>query len=113
MVKPIIEYNYTLFAIRNSSNIKKYTRIIRAQLSTDELTILYFNCLSPLVDNGQFLDLVRDHAMLEHMNFTSEAGRNIAVSLQDLKKYVGVENQIGSNGAFGKNGFIKHLLNIY
>jgi hypothetical protein len=94
----------------DNSNKKKYIRIIRSQLSTDELTILYFNCLSPLVDNGQFLELVRKHAILEHINFTCDRERNIPVSLQDIEKYVGVGTQIGSNGAFGTNSFIKHFL---
>lgn len=32
----------------------KYARILRAQLSSDEIAMLFFNCLSSKVDNGQF-----------------------------------------------------------
>ena len=47
---------------------KKYSNILRAQLSNQELSLLFFNCLSSEVDGGQFKDLVIYFKLLEHLN---------------------------------------------
>ncbi|CAK1803463.1 Phage abortive infection protein [Vibrio crassostreae] len=46
---------------------EKYARILRAQLSSDEIAVLFFNCLSPKVDSGQFKSFVITYKMLEHL----------------------------------------------
>ena len=46
---------------------KRYTNFIRAQLSSNELGVLFYNCLS---DRGaKFKDLVEKYALLEDMRF--------------------------------------------
>ncbi|WP_429067902.1 putative phage abortive infection protein [Aeromonas veronii] len=45
----------------------KYTGILRAQLSRDELTVLFINCMGNMVDNGEFRKLLTRYHMLEHM----------------------------------------------
>src|SRR5690606_20728284 len=50
---------------------KQYTGIIRAQLSSEELSLLFINCLEGVCDDGQFKDLLVRYAMLEHLPFTT------------------------------------------
>ena len=61
------------------STQKKYSNILRAQLSNQELSLLLLNCLCPYVDNGQFRKLVIHFELLEHIDITYEmAEDNIA-----------------------------------
>jgi len=53
---------------------KKYSNILRAQLSNQELTILVLNCLCPLSDNGQFRKLAIHFELLEHLDITYKIG---------------------------------------
>lgn len=46
---------------------KKYSSILRAQLSASELILLFYNCAYSLVDQGEFRNLLVRYAMLEHM----------------------------------------------
>ncbi|NYR11094.1 hypothetical protein HC000_01060 [Pseudoalteromonas sp. MIP2626] len=58
---------------------KKYSNILRAQLSNQELTLLFLNCLCSSVDNGQFRKLVIHFELLEHLDITYNlGGDNIA-----------------------------------
>lgn len=50
----------------------KYARILRAQLSSNELTILLFNCICKSVDSGQFKTLLIKFKMLEHLQLRKE-----------------------------------------
>lgn len=45
----------------------KYASILRAQLSTKELALLFVNCLEGVCDRGQFKNLVIKYSMLEHL----------------------------------------------
>ncbi|CNI37006.1 Uncharacterised protein [Yersinia rohdei] len=49
------------------SEKKKYSSILRAQLSTKELAILFLNCLDDICDRGQFKNLLIQYSMLEHL----------------------------------------------
>ncbi|KZY60974.1 hypothetical protein A3733_24330 [Pseudoalteromonas shioyasakiensis] len=49
---------------------KKYSNILRAQLSNQELTLLLLNCLCSSIDNGQFKKLVIYFELLEHLDIT-------------------------------------------
>ena len=62
-------YNIMKF-IKNSTitNKKLYTNIIRAQLSSYELVLLFYNCLSE-VGNQKFKPLVEEFALLKNMDF--------------------------------------------
>ena len=68
----------TLKLIQNSfSDIaiqKKYSNILRAQLSNQELSLLLLNCLCPYVDHGQFKELVIHFELLEHLDITYNLG---------------------------------------
>ena len=46
---------------------KRYTNLIRAQLSSDELGLLFYNCLSKR--GAKFRDLVEKYALLQDMRF--------------------------------------------
>lgn len=46
---------------------RKYTSILRAQLSTTELALLLVNCVDGVCDQGQFRNLLVKYAMLEHL----------------------------------------------
>jgi hypothetical protein len=49
-----------------------YTAIVRAQLSTSELQLLFYNCLGDMVDSGAFRDLVKRYRLLEHLPLVYE-----------------------------------------
>lgn len=53
---------------------KKYSNILRAQLSNQELSLLILNCLCPHVDNGEFSKLVIHFELLEHLDITYNLG---------------------------------------
>lgn len=55
---------------------KKYSNILRAQLSNQELTFLLLNCLCSSVDNGQFKKLVIYFELLEHLDITYTLGND-------------------------------------
>ncbi len=62
-------YNIVAFIDRSSLSLgvkKSYTKLLRAQLSSHELLLLFFNCLW---DKGRrkFKPLVEKYALLEHM----------------------------------------------
>lgn len=89
-----------------------YSRLFRAQLSADELALLYFNCICSSVDNGQFRTLLIKFKMLEHLRLGKEdfwdnfsiSGRSVYTNKSDLLKYV-VFNADGNilQSAFGNN----------
>lgn len=92
----------------------KYARILRAQLSTNELSILFFNCICKSVDAGQFRILLIKFKMLEHMQlrkeplldyFTTSSSGGYTIKRQ-LMKYVCLEEHEDLNvesSAFGTN----------
>ncbi|GAB3415832.1 putative phage abortive infection protein [Massilia agilis] len=51
----------------DASTIQTYTAIVRAQLSANELALLFYNCLDGMVDRGEFKQLVIDYRLLEHL----------------------------------------------
>jgi hypothetical protein len=46
---------------------RKYASILRAQLSSSELVLLFLNCTGCTVDEGQFRNLLVHYRMLEHL----------------------------------------------
>jgi hypothetical protein len=46
---------------------KRYANMLRAQLSANELVVLFFNCAGYLVDQGEFRALLDKYQFLEHM----------------------------------------------
>jgi len=87
---------------------KKYSNVLRAQLSANELILLFFNCAGELVDKGQFRDLLKKYEFLEHLPISYDPTTN-AIGIRDydfrvdVKEYL--EGTVGAwqAGAFGRN----------
>ncbi len=59
---------YSLMRFVDEADVEdksEYTRVVRAQFSTDEQYLLFFNCLTK--PGEKFKDLVEKYALLEHM----------------------------------------------
>lgn len=110
-------------SIVSDSDKRKYASILRAQLSSKELAILFVNCLENVSDQGQFKNLLIEYAMLEHLPIKKIDEENyqlsgtIMVNKEMLSQY---KNKIDFNkldfnkyyfGAFGKNTDIPYKLN--
>ncbi|MBQ4800895.1 putative phage abortive infection protein [Pseudoalteromonas sp. MMG006] len=101
---------------------RKYSSILRAQLSTKELALLFVNCLESVSDSGQFKNLLVEFQMLEHLPIQkrkdgySLAGSKVAIASEDMllqykeKKEVGVNLKKYYGGAFGTNGGVPYNL---
>lgn len=112
---------------------QNYARILRAQLSMDELAVLYINCLPFVCDKGEFQKLIIRYSMLEHLsvsksiheqplitnkNYRSKiykVGNKIITIGKDISGYLS-KNEDGrkTSGAFGSNNSpaIKELVNL-
>ena len=100
---------------------KRHARILRAQLSMDELTVLFLNCLPKVCDDGAFAQLLIHYQILEHLGIkklNSEANKNhmhsefiigekVRVSSKEVAFYLKKESTHNYNtsnfGAFGRN----------
>lgn len=117
-----------------------YTAIVRAQLSTYELQLLFYNCLGEMVDSGAFRDLVKRYKLLEHLPLVYEPaqspgrgaapnstgtshrirGENLPTDLACFEQYfeeefhkgvlVNGRNVTYKPGAFGTNPQVKRYL---
>lgn len=96
---------------------KKYSNILRAQLSNQELSLLLLNCLCPHVDNGEFRLLVIHFELLEHLDISYVSGNdNIArftinnpelhLGTNEIDQYLKKENGKVIKSAFGQNSQI-------
>ncbi len=100
---------------------KQYCHTLRAQLSSNELTILLLNCYRNVCDSGQFRDLLSRYQILEHLPIKRLEDKNKAivsdlfeVDYSFLSYFIVSDNDIEVNrkkislkkfpgGAFGKN----------
>lgn len=96
----------------SDTDVEKYARILRAQLSSDEIAVLFFNCISPKVDNGQFREYVRKYKLLEHLvvepylhiDIVKISTLSVAVPSNFLEMYVLRDsNGVVLESAFGTN----------
>lgn len=98
-------------------------RVLRAQISMDELTVLFLNCLPGVCDKGEFASLLIKYQMLEHLNIKRHGtdaiakesfrhaefilGGKIRVSSQEVSCYLDLNTKRylfqTSSGAFGRN----------
>ncbi|PHI36321.1 hypothetical protein CBQ28_15040 [Pseudoalteromonas sp. GCY] len=103
---------------------RKYTSILRAQLSTKELAILFLNCIEGVSDNGEFKNLLIRYEMLEHLPIQAvEGGYKLAGSEKPLandemflqyqkeKVFDKIDLSKHFGGAFGKNKNVPYKLN--
>lgn len=119
-----------LYIIDNSSLTQQdknsYARILRAQLSMDELIVLYLNCLPLVCDRGAFRKLLIRYQILEHLsvkrfdkdpepltenNYISEVytiGGKVKTIGKDLSSYLPKNTSTNANvyGAFGQNNAV-------
>lgn len=72
----------------NANNKKEYSNFIRAQLSSDELTLLFYNCISD-IGSEKFKPLLEEFEFLEHMPESNE------IKDEEMLQY--------NNSVFGKN----------
>jgi uncharacterized membrane protein len=95
---------------------KRYADILRAQLSTDELILLFYNCVGKMVDDGEFREKVKKYELLEHMSLEYSDKRirianfNADISSEINEYFYYVDDRLESPGAFGRNGSIEAYL---
>jgi hypothetical protein len=96
-------------------NKRKYSGILRAQLSSNELALLFINCLEGMVDRGEFRNLVIRYQMLEHLPLMESngiyflKGANIPIADSSAFMQYKAESQLKRQptfiglGAYGRN----------
>lgn len=97
---------------------KRYTNILRAQLSSHELAVLLMNCVKGMVDEGRFQGLLIKYQFLEHLPLYYNGGRLRARGIPDedeamLFEYFAVPKNAPEKrtaGAFGQHPLIKVFL---
>lgn len=90
---------------------KRYTNILRAQLSSHELSTLFYNCLDSMVDAGAFRALLIEYEFLEHMQIEyiySEhdlkiKGYDFPINEMAEQYFGNLGTKDGIAGAFGNN----------
>lgn len=105
-----------------SEEKRKYTSILRAQLSTKELALLFLNCIEGISDDGQFKNLLIEFQMLEHLPISkTDGGYSLAGSKTPLasdemflqykeKKNLDIDIKKYYGGAFGHNRGVPYNL---
>lgn len=101
---------------------KKYSSILRAQLSAKELVLLFYNCLDGVCDEGQFKNLLIQYEMLEHLPIKkveggySLIGSEMPLASEEMFLQYQVKKNLPLNltkyygGAFGKNPDVPYNL---
>ncbi|WP_318513273.1 putative phage abortive infection protein [Photobacterium leiognathi] len=101
---------------------RKYASILRAQLSTKELALLFINCLDGVSDSGQFKNLLIEFNMLEHLPILKKtrgyllAGSKVPLANESMlmqykyKTEFGIDFNKYYGGAFGKNSGVPYNL---
>ena len=99
---------------------KKYTSILRAQLSSNELSLLFLNCLNNMNDRGEFKKLLIKYKIFEHLNITKQNKNYILSGIVKVseemvlqyfhRKEVGLKLDLSKSagGAFGKNNGVPY-----
>lgn len=106
---------------KETNTPKRYSNILRAQLSANELTLLYYNCQGILVDDGEFRRLLIKYEMLEHIPLRYSPDKEclivpgykfeIRTEILEYARHVKTdEDSSWQPGAFGKNGEVKSFL---
>ncbi|NUU04131.1 putative phage abortive infection protein [Herbaspirillum robiniae] len=104
------------FKAGKKSPRRRYANLLRAQLSTNELTLLYFNCQGTLVDNGRFRELVTRYRFLEHLpvSLDQKTGKPCVDGYGfeiDISEYIDIfSGGLVRPGAFGTNPQIQRYL---
>ena len=83
---------------KDDEDKKSYTNLIRAQLSSDELGLLFYNCLSNR--GAKFKVLVEKYALLEDMDFkklVEKLGEGFEVTINEEHKSLYDESAYGES----------------
>lgn len=121
IIKYIDEYSDLEVETRSLSEArqaqkKNFMRMIRAQLSADELILLLLNCIPGVVDNGQFRMLLVKYEMLKHIVIKHHNSQTkiiifnprIMIDESHFQQFI-----IGGKSAFGDNSkYLEILKNI-
>jgi hypothetical protein len=87
------------------SHVKRnYARIIRAQLSMEELTVLFLNCLPDVCDDGAFSNLLFEYQMLEHLSV-----KKIEITSCDDKLSIEHEYIIGGKARVCREEIVNYI----
>jgi len=99
---------------------KRYTNMLRAQLSSHELSLLFYNCSKNTVDSGAFRGLLIEWCILEHIplryslrrHYLYLEGYDQAPVDHMIDQYLGNEEFLQEKtGAFGSNpAVLKYLI---
>ena len=98
---------------------KRYANILRAQLSSHELSVLLLNCVGSMVDTGSFREKVIRYRLLEHLPiYESETGELRAPGIDPGSEEIFFEYfdvaetkpPSWAPGAFGKNSRVIEYL---
>lgn len=102
--------------IMNAKEKNKYIKILRAQLSTSELTLLFLNCLDGICDSGKFKEYLIKYSFLEHIQIKEDSNNptskyklsnKIIIDKRYILEYVDKEN---NKNAFGTNKIIESII---
>lgn len=100
---------------------KRYTNILRSQLSAHELSVLLFNCADETVDAGEFRELLIEWEMLEHIPLVYDVKKHYLHLTgypeypldQLVMQYLGdVSIPQHKSGAFGNNPQVARFLEM-
>ena len=110
----------------SESSKKKYASILRAQLSTKELALLFVNCLDGVCDKGRFKNLLIKYKMFEHLPIKLLKGskaqfiiggtsgvvvdRSMVLQYQKEKEFAMLDLDKVYGGAFGENRSVPYNL---
>ena len=90
---------YTDNHLKDFEQAKNYTNIVRAQLSKDELVLLFYNAIGVIPFSGEdYKKLVERYAFFEHLTYKDLNGNRDIINIL-LKEY--------DMSAFGKNEVLK------
>lgn len=99
--------------------------MFRSRLSSDELELLFINCLDGVCDDGKFKELLIKYRMLEHLPVSKNnpqsgvfpdidffVGLDMPASKDMLRQYIpdGALDEDGCAGAFGKNPIVLKIV---
>jgi hypothetical protein len=98
---------------------KRYANILRAQLSSHELSVLLLNCVGSMVDKGSFRNKIIRYRLLEHLPlYVSDDGELRAPGIEPGSEEIFFEYfDVAATsplswapGAFGKNIYVTEYL---
>jgi hypothetical protein len=123
VLKLIDRYDESMVSVANKF---KYASVLRAQLSTKELALLFVNCLDGVCDKGKFKNLLIKYKMFEHLPIKMVSGdkvrfliggdsgvivdRSMVLQYHREKEFPPLDLYKVYGGAFGENRSVPYNL---